>query len=111
MPVKAEVHTDDRAHEIEFDAEPYLAQATDGNIQALIDCGWGGDYPADEVVIFFTGKNQEIDSMFEYLHSIRDLRSKRDAGGFECRVDEGSALAWLAKNRPILFSTLPTIGE
>lgn len=102
MAVKAEVHSDDRTHEVKFDAEPYLVQASDKEIEELIECGWGGDYPADEVAEFFQGKNNEIEALFEHLHSIRDLRSHKDMCGFECHVDEGEAMAWVAANRPHL---------
>lgn len=103
--INAEVHSDDRAIEVTFDAEPYLAQASDADILALIDCGWGGDYPADDVARFFEDTNEEIHGMFHYLETIRGLRSHKDVCGFECHVDEKQAMAWVKAHRPHLVTT------
>lgn len=43
--IKAEVHTDDHIYEVNFDAEPWFAQASDKEILEVAECGWGGDYP------------------------------------------------------------------
>ena len=51
MAVKAECHSDDRICECPFNAIPWLKKATYEEIEALHLCGWGGDYPADEVAI------------------------------------------------------------
>lgn len=107
MSVSATVHSDDRTHEVVFDAEPYLAQASDSQIEALIECGWGGDYPADEVAEFFQEDNERIAALFEHLHSIRDRRSHKDMCGFECYVDGEQALAWVTANRPYLLIGCP----
>lgn len=106
LEVPAEVHSDDRVHEVKFDAAPYLRQCDDADIAALVECGWGGDYPADEVAEFFAQKNLEIGALFDYLHRIRDRRSHKDSCGFECHLDTEAAEAWVRRNRPHLADLL-----
>ena len=94
--IKAEIHTDDRKVEVTFDATPYFNQASDADIVALHDCGWGGDYPSDNVAIFCADINPEVAKLFNYLEIVRDQ-------GFECNVDEASAILWLKENRKKLI--------
>lgn len=101
--VGAEVHTDDRCVEAWFDCTEYFEQASDKALVALAECGWGGDYPADDVARFFEGKNPEVSRVFRHLENIRDLRSHKDKGGFECHVDDTEAIAWIHANRPHLI--------
>lgn len=103
MPVPAEVHSDDREHEVDFDAESYLEQASDAQIRALMACGWGGDYPADNVAEHFQGQNADIDALFKHLDEVKDLYSHKDMCGFECHVDTDAAMQWVVANRPHLL--------
>ena len=103
MAVKAECHSDDRICECPFNAIPWLKKATYKEIKALHLCGWGGDYPADEVAIYMAGKNEDVAFMFKYIEK------KNKAGediGFECHVDKDEALAWLNKSRNKLYTRL-----
>lgn len=97
--IRAEVHSDDRVFEVSFDATPFFEKASEEEILNLYRCGWGGDYPADEVARFFIDKNDEVNRLFDYLSRVRGV-------GFECHVDSITAKEWLKKNRPRIFIRL-----
>jgi hypothetical protein len=97
MPIHAECHSDDYVVEVNFDAEPWFAQASDEELCALARCGWGGDYPADEIARFASEMNEDVQRMFAYLELVRQ---KRDAPGFECHVEERAAIEWISVHRP-----------
>jgi len=90
----AEVHTDDFAIELPFDAEFFFRTACDNDIRALIECDWRGDYPADEVAIQCAKENGDIDVVLEY---------GGDSIGYEVSVDEEKALKYLWDRRPSLM--------
>lgn len=99
--VKASAHTDDFAFEYNFDATPWLEQATDVEIIALARYDWGGGFPADDVARFFTSGDHEDDRlalMFRYI----ELANR----GFECYVNGGDARRWVAEHRPYLVRLL-----
>ena len=100
--IRAEVHTDDYGAEAEFDATAFFEQADDDSLDALVRCGYRGDYPADAVAEFFASTNKGVATVFEYLHAARQARRiiGSDAIGFECSVDPEDAEAWLVANRP-----------
>jgi len=104
----AEVHTDDFVIQVRFDAEPWFRQADDSQILELARCGYGGDYPADDVARFFenTNTSPEIRRLFEYLDVIRNLPEKKDCCGFECHVDAMAAKKWILSYRPGLYELL-----
>lgn len=104
--IKAEVHSDDRRFEIEFDAEPWFVQANDDDVLDLADCGWGGGYPSDYVALHLEDENHEIGDLMTYC---RATQGRRDSVGFECHVDEESALVWLAASRPELFDRVKAL--
>ena len=95
--IKAECHSDDYLIEVQFDATPWFEQAEDDEIQALIDCDWRGDYPADAVALHMQDQNKKLKALFEYVVAAKDIG---DGMGFEVAVDETSALKWLKENRP-----------
>lgn len=99
--IKAEVHTDDYAFKVEFDATPWFEIATQEQIQKLADCGWGGDYPADDVAIAMGN----YDTNVEQFWIQKENADKRQPQGFECRVDEEQAREWLTANRPHCLPT------
>lgn len=104
MPISAEVHSDDRLFEVEFDAEPWFDQAGDGRIISLADCEWGGDLPADEVASFFEEIIPEIETLMDHC------RARMSPVGFECHVNEKDALRWVWAHRPHLEPTLTAMG-
>lgn len=94
--IKAEAHSDDRRIEIDFDATAWFQQATDAQIIALADAGWGGGYEADAVAERF--EQGATKALFDY--------TAVSGEGFECHVDEDEALAWLQAVRPSLLAAL-----
>lgn len=105
LQIHAEVHTDDLLIEVSFLATPYFEHATNESLLKLAACGWGGDYPADNVVIYMAEQPGEGDlsKLFSYLELVR-ATDKRT--GFECHVNEEDARAWLALNRPDLLDQI-----
>lgn len=100
--IKAECHSDDRCVEVTFDATPWFEKATNDEIIELAGCGWGGDYPADEVAEHMACHVDSIADMFIYIRN----RNKIETIGFECHVDEEDAMNWLAIHRPELYALI-----
>jgi len=96
--IPAECHSDDRCCEIEFNALSWFEQASDEDLQDLVDCGFRGDYPSDKVAIYYADYIEDIRAMFQYI----EIRQRFHHIGFECSVDEESAMKWLCRNRPHL---------
>lgn len=95
-PVRAIMRTDDGQYEIHFDATEYFAQASDDELLRLAECGWAGDYPADDVAEYFDRpQNPRMREAF-----------REKEGGFEVRVHDGDAMAWLRRNRPTLYAAI-----
>jgi hypothetical protein len=96
--IRATVRVDDADLGVDFDATRWFEAATDAQIQALAECGWGGDYPADEVAGAMR-TIREVDALFVLI----ELRG----AGYECSVDSRDALAWVAEHRPRLQLAQP----
>jgi len=105
--VPAEAHSDDRKIEIDFDAEPWFAQASDGEIEALAKIGWGGDYEADRVADHFEGG--ATSRLFSCL-ALEPTMPDGDTVGYECHVESDAAAAWIRANRPALAAKLEAAG-
>ena len=99
MQIRAECHSDDRMVEAAFDAEPWFKQASDEDVVRLARCGWGNDYPADELAIFIADMNEEVQRVFTYLDLVAH---KKNPPGFECTVEHSSAIEWLSRHNPEL---------
>jgi len=109
--ITADVHSDDHVYDIIFNATLWFKQATAEEIQALADCDWHGDYPADVVAEFFDSVDHpvpDIIQMFKYLAGIRDTKGEC---GFECHVHKDLAMDWLKINRPSVAETLAKQGN
>ncbi len=104
--INAECHTDDYAVQIDFDALAWFTQASPEEICKLHRCGWGGDYPADDVAIFFAD-TVTVD-LFTY---IRISQRGRNPVGFECHVDEDNARKWIEDNRSDVAAMLNAIDD
>ena len=107
--VSAEAHSDDHHVEVNFNAAPWFQTATDEAIIALAECGWSGDYPADAVANWF--HDTETSKLFDYIDTNPTMSFTNDTVGFECRVDEKEARAWIAEYRPALLTRLPEGDE
>jgi len=99
--IRAEAHSDDRRHEINFDAKMYFINTSDKELQALEDSGWGGDYPADKVAQYFENTNKEMKKLFDYCRN-NDV-------GYECHVNKEDAILWIKKNRPMYRNDIVAI--
>jgi len=58
--IRAEVHSDDYVRQVKFDATKWFESASDQEIINLINCDFGGDYPADSVAENLSVFNQEL---------------------------------------------------
>jgi hypothetical protein len=105
--ISAEAHSDDFNVERSFDATPWFEQASGKKILDLAKCGFGGDYPADNVAEFMSyyldnRGDGDLKELFTYLGIIANDPVKKDCHGFECHVDPEEARAWIKEHRPIL---------
>jgi hypothetical protein len=92
--IKAFCHSDDNRIQVEFDAEPFLNQATNDQIRA-IDNGNGAGEGADAVAEFYRETNPDIKRMFEYC----DVADE----GFEVQILDLVAFGlWMLTNKPHL---------
>jgi hypothetical protein len=107
-PVPAKAYTDDRVIEVSFDAATWFQAATDVEIVQLAQCGYGGDYPADNVAIALATENEDLAELHRYLERRVDTRNEC---GFECHVDPAAALAWITQHRPALLGQLASSEE
>lgn len=98
--IRAAAHSDDHVIAFAFDAEPYFRQASDRALAELEACGFGGDYPADYVLLHFEGEQDHPAArLMRYLYA-------REGVGFECHVDPEQAHGWIECNRPLLAQLL-----
>lgn len=73
-----------------FDATLWLAQASDDELRALRNEGYGGDYTADGVAEFMTNYDPRVQAMFDHNDTLPNSVELR---GFECHVNEAEAEA------------------
>ena len=100
--VTASCHSDDFVVQVnEFDASPWFAQASDEELRALRNEGYGGNYTADSVAEFMATYDSRVQAMFDHNNALPDSIELR---GFECHVNEDEALAWLIQHRPHLLA-------
>ena len=95
--IKAECHTDDHVFKVEFDALPWLKQASDDQIIELDGCDYAGDSPADNVALFCQDFDPELKNLFAYLEKVNEVRRK--CCGFEVWVDAEAIRKWVSWNR------------
>lgn len=106
--VKAEFWTDDRAFEVEFDAQLYLLSASDKALTAIMEVGYVGDSCTDAIAEYAAQKcqNDELTEAFAYLGAMQKSKHK-DPPGFECKIDRDDYLRWMdAHSRPLLARML-----
>lgn len=107
--IKADVNTDDKAFELEFDAEPWFSQASDDEIVELAACGWACDEATNAVAIW-TGQNPndipENEEVTEMFSEISDTDNYPTMPEIECSIDEADARQWLEKNRSALLEVI-----
>lgn len=96
--IRAETHSDDRAVEVTFDAEPWFKTATAEDIAAVIADGFCGGWGCDRIAHDLADTTPAIAEMFTYI----SIRNRIDKIGFEVTVNEDDAKAWLAAHRPLI---------
>jgi DNA-directed RNA polymerase subunit RPC12/RpoP len=101
--ISAECRSDDLVVEVEFNAAQWFEQANGEQIVALARCGWGDDYPADVVAQYMAEHSGGVRRLFQYLDIIADGPTDT---GFECRVNNEEAMAYLAEHRPELHELI-----
>jgi hypothetical protein len=79
--IPARCKSDDGRIEIEFEAVDYFLQCTAKDVDALMECDWGGDYAADAVAEFF--RETTTSRLYEYIDMLAGL-DLGDHAGFEC---------------------------
>ena len=110
--IKANAQSDDGSIFIEFDAEPWFKQALDKDIFALARNGWGGCYPADQVVTDSSSWVPKLADMLRFLELNNALKhDRRQELGFECLVDTDDAWNWLRENRMSLYNQMVDLVE
>lgn len=107
--ITAEVHSDDYAFEVSFEANRWFASASPDQICKLAKAGWGGDEPADRVAIESAAFNEEIKALYTYLELKNSVQHEGETIGFEVHVDEDSAREWLRVHRPYILG-LPDLS-
>lgn len=101
--VKAHCYTNDEQIKLDFDATEFFANALkegtlDDIYNELYDCGWGGEFVADDIVFYY--RETTTKALVDYIHS----EDKRDSSvGFECHVNRESLKAWFSKYWPGYF--------
>lgn len=105
--IRAEVHSDDFIYQVKFDATKWFETVTDQEIIDLIECDFGGDYPADYVAQNLAESNSELTDFFAYFDE-KPVMLNGDTVGFECHVNGDDAEYWILKNRPHLKRLLKT---
>jgi hypothetical protein len=96
--IRAKIRTDDNYLTASFDATPFFEQATLGEIAALKEIGWVGDYQADAVALFMLDRISEVAEVFRYLDTNPTNRDGFPTG-FECQVCEEDVARWVQAHR------------
>lgn len=102
-PVQAEFWTDDRVVEVKFDARPFLMQAHDKELVAIMEAGYRGDYATDAIAEFMGTHDDNLADGFKYLQTVQKSRRGSDIG-FECSIHKEQFLQWLDSERPALLA-------
>jgi hypothetical protein len=98
--VPATFHLDGQAEEtrVSFDAAPYLAQATLGELSDLADCGWGDDYAADAVAQWSAGASDQATTAGTLARLLEE--AAQNQVGFTVTIDDTCAVEFLLDHRP-----------
>ena len=103
--VPARLTPDDQTGTYHFDAAEWLRSAPLGDLRALVQCEFGGDYGADEVALALEHRTASLTAGFAYLVAV-PYQQNGDRNGFEVHVDGAAAMAFLEAERPEIAATL-----
>lgn len=105
-PVPVIFYTDDRVFQVNFDARPWLMQADEALISAVIHQGYRGCEHTDAIA-FYMGEKKLNPAMVEAFEYIDTVRQNPDSNlHFECRIDGRDMLSWLALNRTQVLANI-----
>lgn len=105
--IAARFWTDDRTFEVVFDARPWLEQADERALSAVVNTGFASDACVDDVALWTEqqGLSVDLSEAMAYVSAVQRSRSGRNFG-FECALDARDVLCWLAHYRPGLLARL-----
>ncbi len=106
----AEARSDDGEAGCHFDALAYFQQASDDDLEKLAGCGFGGNYPADDIAYFYEAEDRRVSDMLRHCEQLQDDPEAEDHSGFEVRVEPRAALDWIRVKRPALYERLVAKG-
>jgi cell pole-organizing protein PopZ len=99
--IRANAYSDCGGINVSFDATKWAEQASEKDFIDLAACGFRGDYPSDNVVIFMAHFDDQVAKLFQFLEMV-PVQPNRDTNGFECEVNQDDLKNWLEKNKPEL---------
>lgn len=107
--VSARFWTDDKAYEVNFDAQEYLCTAEDSQLEAIIYAGYRGSDCTEAIAEFMAGNHvhqvSELVEAFEYLSALQKA-PRTNTVGYECAVNPKEFLQWMEVHQPILLATI-----
>ena len=112
LPVSAKMQTDDLEYVVEFDARPFLEQANDSEIRAIIEAAFCRDYATDKIAEWecHVGGNKDIEDAFNYLAKLRKSNAYKYRENFpvsfECSINPPEMLRWLGANRTMTAAAI-----
>jgi len=116
--IRANVHTTDEVHDVDFDAAPWFEHASYEDVCALLRGNCEGE-AVDDLVFWFQYRHPEIAALLahsddEDLGTLRHVAGglstleeralgvllSEDHSDFECSVNRADVLRWLAAHHP-----------
>lgn len=94
--ISAEIHSDDRRVQAEFDALPWFETATESQVLALRKGDWCCSMHADRVATEHPDPAKHIARVLDYCETITESGHTM---GFEVWVVPAEAVRWLKANR------------
>lgn len=95
--------TEDKAHEVDFDARAYLHQATDAEIMAFIYEGFACCESTSRLALFAAVHDEGLQGAFSYLKTLQES-GRTDVPGYDCSIRWAELAAWMNSERPSLLN-------
>lgn len=110
--VTARFRTDDRVFELEIDATPYLAQATEPMLSSIVACGYSGSECTDMAAEYLLDRDMDVKltEVFAYLHTLQKSPMK-DPPGFEVVINREQFLLWMDEHHDGLLAEMLCADE
>ncbi|TXI03111.1 MAG: hypothetical protein E6Q76_14285 [Rhizobium sp.] len=101
--IPATITSDDADVEVPFDAGFWIESASEDDLTALAEGRFGGCELTDEIAYAACDVNEEVAGLFSFIGLAQ--RYKPDAGGFTCRLNGKSVVAFVREKCPSLYAT------